>query len=233
MFSDDTALVAAHCKHVLPLHQAALGEEFGYPCIAHCVIDSVYSIGVRYEGVRNVIRRYDAFLAQQNIDVSQHTVQEMLHLLKPYSIEECANQVFMNRQRTSARNGILKAEAVLLFANVLHKHGIAHKGQTSNLLERPDFESDIRGIPGQGSGISLKYFFMLSGEMNYSPYAAYHLTDVILPVVGNHRLKSRWLSVLRTQRLSRPQDAWRNAHQTGVFNTRQSRLRKMSELHQA
>lgn len=56
--ADVPALVAA-CRVVLassaPIEVA---EEYGYASLPLCVIDSVFSIGVRYEGVRNVIKRY-------------------------------------------------------------------------------------------------------------------------------------------------------------------------------
>jgi hypothetical protein len=40
-------------------------------------------------------------------------------LLTQTSAEELANSVFKNKQRTSTKNGILKAEAISLFAKVL------------------------------------------------------------------------------------------------------------------
>lgn len=56
--ADLPALIAA-CRAVLtssgPIEVA---EEYGYASLPLCVIDSVFSIGVRYEGVRNVIERY-------------------------------------------------------------------------------------------------------------------------------------------------------------------------------
>ena len=167
MLSEDAARIATHCRQVLPLAEAKLSAEYGYVSLPHCVIDSVFSIGVRYEGVKNVIARYDAFLRQQRIAHASHTIEEMLGLLEPFGMEGCAEQIFVNRQRISTRNGILKAEAVLLFAQTLKKHDVQHRAHASKLLSKPEFEEDIRAIPGQSSGISLKYFFMLVGEMDY------------------------------------------------------------------
>ncbi len=167
MLSEDAELVAAYCRQELPLAQAKLSNGYGYVSMPHCVINSVFSIGVRYEGVLNVIRNYDVFLTAQGIDPAQHHIGEMLRLLSPHSAEECADQVFLNRQRTSTKNGILKAEAVLHFARTLEKHGASHREHSANLLAIPEFEENIRLIPGQTSGVSLKYFFMLCGEMDY------------------------------------------------------------------
>ncbi|MEJ1959689.1 MAG: hypothetical protein WDM70_09960 [Nitrosomonadales bacterium] len=75
-----------------------------------------------------------------------------------------AVDVYRNRQRTSARNGILKADAVNRFAAVLRKYNIEYLQDISEALGNTALERDIRSIPGQTSGISLKYFFMLAGS---------------------------------------------------------------------
>ena len=62
MPAEDAERLAEYCLRVLPLTTARLGEEFGYQSLALCVIDAVWSVGVRYEGVTNVIRRYCDYL---------------------------------------------------------------------------------------------------------------------------------------------------------------------------
>ena len=59
---NDGQQLADYCRRVLPLAQAELGTEFGYPSVVLSVIDAVWSIGVRYEGVTNVVSRYCAYL---------------------------------------------------------------------------------------------------------------------------------------------------------------------------
>jgi hypothetical protein len=46
------------CTATLPLKSATLGKEFYYASLPLCVIDSVFSIGVRYEGVINTVTRF-------------------------------------------------------------------------------------------------------------------------------------------------------------------------------
>jgi hypothetical protein len=53
-----TAAVVDHCRTVLDLPNAQLNREYGYRCLPLCVIDAVWSFGVRYEGVKNVVQRY-------------------------------------------------------------------------------------------------------------------------------------------------------------------------------
>ncbi len=81
--------------------------------------------------------------------------------------EDAADALFGNRQRTSTRSGILKAEAVRRFALALRDAGID---------EFPDLDDDrlakaeaiARTIPGQRSGISFDYFRMLAGDDSLS-----------------------------------------------------------------
>jgi hypothetical protein len=79
-----------------------LPEEYDYKNLALCVIDSVFSISVRYEGVKNTINNFCLFL---NVDrysnENQPTVSEILSKLSNYSLEEVTTKNFKNRQRTS------------------------------------------------------------------------------------------------------------------------------------
>jgi hypothetical protein len=78
-----------------------------------------------------------------------------------------ARCVYQNRQRTSTRNGILKAEAVLKFARVLQTFGVEYFQDLSKVINDRAFDSTLRTIPGQRSGISIQYFWMLAGSENF------------------------------------------------------------------
>ena len=52
------ALVAARRAVLASSGPIEVAEKYSYASLPLCVIDSVFSIGVRYEGVRNVIERY-------------------------------------------------------------------------------------------------------------------------------------------------------------------------------
>lgn len=79
---------------------------------------------------------------------------------------EAFAEIVANRQRTSSRGGILKAEAVRLAADVLIDAGISVPTDIASAT--PEQLMDVRrrwtGIRGQGSGLSWQYFLMLSGE---------------------------------------------------------------------
>lgn len=171
--STDVSIIATHAKKVLPLASAQLGDEYFYQSLPLCVIDAVYSIGVRYEGVRNTINRYCAHFKVKRIRTpknvlphkhEQESVSNFCERTEKYGPDVMAIDVFRNRQRTSPRNGILKAEGAYRFAMVLRKYGIEHLQDIGAAVRNHKFEKDIFAIPGQTSGISLQYFFMLSGS---------------------------------------------------------------------
>jgi hypothetical protein len=78
-----------------------------------------------------------------------------------------AERVYGNRQRTSTKSGILKADAAWRFARTLRSYGIEYFQDVPRVADSAKFEADIRSIPGQGSGISLQYFWMLAGSEHF------------------------------------------------------------------
>lgn len=167
--------VSEHCSQVLDLNNAILHDEYFYQSLSFCIIDSVYSIRARYETVRQVVIRYCNHFNLRRIREnrthipsieSQESIVSFLQNIQEYGIETFTRDIFRNRQRTSTRNGILKSEAVLRFARVLEKYHVNYFQNVPDVIEMIDFENEIRQIPGQRSGITLKYFFMLSGSDN-------------------------------------------------------------------
>lgn len=170
---DEVALVARYADAELPLGAARLPDEYYYQSLPLCVIDAVYSIGVRYEGVRRVVARYCDHVGQTRVrdsrqDLPAPAEQESLSTfctrIERTGIEHMAATVFKNRQRTSTRSGILKAEAVYQFASVLRAHGAEYFQDVPSVADDRQFASEILSIRGQGSGISLQYFWMLAGS---------------------------------------------------------------------
>lgn len=166
-------LIAAHADRVLPLDSACLGGEYYYQSLPLCIVDAVYSIGVRYEGVKNVVARYCARFDLQRTRTTkgsfspvheQESITAFCEKAERIGPANMAIEVYRNRQRTSARNGILKADAVYLFAAALRKYDIDYLQDIFGAVGNTALERDIRSIPGQTSGISLKYFFMLAGS---------------------------------------------------------------------
>jgi hypothetical protein len=59
-----------------------------------------------------------------------------------------AAEIYRNRQRTSARSGILKADAAARFARVLADFNVDHFQDVDKILGLPAFEAVIKEIPG-------------------------------------------------------------------------------------
>jgi hypothetical protein len=74
-----------------------------------------------------------------------------------------------NRQRTSPRGGVLKAQAAGEYARVLSAHGVEHLAHVASVLTEPDrlaaVEADLASVPGHGwYGIRVAYLWMLAGD---------------------------------------------------------------------
>lgn len=165
--------VADYADSVLDLASAEPYAGDHYQSITLCVIDAVYSIGVRFQSVERVINRYCQHFGLTRFRVdsanlpptnSQQSISELCRKMEEIGIETFANEIFSNKQRTSTKNGILKAEAVYRFATVLKRHNGEYLQDVPGLRADTSLECDIREIPGQRSGISLKAFFMLAGS---------------------------------------------------------------------
>ena len=141
----------------------ALERLGAYECLPVCVIDAVFSIGVRYESTERTVNNFREWADWRTS--GDHRITEFIDKLAGFcgDWERMALEAFQNRQRTSTRSGILKAEAVFRFATELQRARIevladAAKIDTERLSEA------IARIPGQSSLISFKYFLMLAGH---------------------------------------------------------------------
>ena len=163
-------ILAEACKQQLPLAHTTLSQSYYYDSLPLCVIDAVFSIGVRYTSVQNVVQHYcDRYgLRQYNLQRDAlgdtHTISELIAHITENGVEQSADMLFCNHQRTSSRNGILKAEAVLRFAEVLQKYQIERLSDYRANGLCSDAEKEILAIPGQKSSLALRYFHMLAGD---------------------------------------------------------------------
>lgn len=147
-----------------------LPDEYRYASLPLCIVDAVFSIGVTYASTRATVARFcqrhhwpKIAATREDRGASSHGLNHLLNLYGDLQPEAAADALFGNRQRTSTRSGILKAEAVRLFADALVRCGINHFDDITE--ERIEYaEATILGLPGQGSGIAFDYFRMLAGN---------------------------------------------------------------------
>ena len=163
-------ILAKACQNQLPLAQTTLSNSYYYDSLPYCIIDAVFSIGVKYTSTQNVVKSYCTYYGLREYNTEQdpcgdtHTVSQMIEHIESIGIEKSADIIFKNHQRTSSRSGILKADAVLRFARILQKYGIETLADITSKGIPIEAEQEILRIPGQQSGLSLRYFCMLSGD---------------------------------------------------------------------
>jgi len=158
-------IIATHVK----IDDIHLPQEYFYKSLPLAVIDAVFSIGVTYTSTANTVRRFcenqtPSWARYRTDPGPEYTIKDFLNVTSGKPADELAAHVYGNRQRTSATNGILKAEAVTRWAEILLAHGVSRFADVPIFSGNPAFEKQVRALPGQGSGISLDYFKMLTGD---------------------------------------------------------------------
>jgi hypothetical protein len=135
------------------------------------VLESVWSIGVRAEGVSNVIARYSAARAAEGGDAAGDTPADLADLIERLGGPEAFAEHVRNRQRTSTRGGILKAEAVLLEARMLRDEGVRQPAdlQTAEAARLGELSARWAAVPGQASLVSWRAFLMAIGRSEVKP----------------------------------------------------------------
>lgn len=180
-----------HIATTIDLAKAANGVPTYWSSLPLCIIDSVFSIRAKYSGVIRVVNRWcesqephwQGEVPSKPIGDRGPTLREFVEAIDGH-LKKCAyDELFGNRQRTSAKNGILKAEAVHLFAKALLDSGI---NSFSDLRDRSKLgmaEKRVLEIRGQGSGITFRYLLMLAGEDGYVK-ADTHLRRFVSDAIG-------------------------------------------------
>ena len=146
-----------------------LPGEFHYPSLPLCVIDAVFSIGVRYISTWNTVNRFCDrqgwnIGSAKNRTTGERSVSDLLKCFSGLSPDVAAKTLFGNRQRAyPSKSAPCKAEAVRRFAKALREATI-HDFPDLTAERLAKAEGTIRTIPGQRSGISFDYFLMLAGN---------------------------------------------------------------------
>ena len=155
------------------LDEIELPDEYRYSSLPLCLIDAIFSIGVKYSSTKNTVMRYcDYYHIQKYRDSEdylpveqQHILSELIKNIKEAGTEYFAEKIVKNRQRTSSRNGILKSKAVLECAELLSSYGIETLNDFRDKMNI-EIEKEFCKVKGQTSGISLAYLKMLCGDPN-------------------------------------------------------------------
>jgi len=163
MNASDVSALVERCRAIAPAERWDWSNPAGYESVPLCVIDAIFSIGVKYEGVERVVARYIAYWSQKHVDANSdaHTTSDFLAEFSGRG--DLADSLFGNRQRTSTRSGILKADAVVQLLETLNRLGVQTTAELRSRFADEGLDKAIRLVHGQGSGVSAKYLFLLAG----------------------------------------------------------------------
>lgn len=150
----------------------------GYPSsLVLCAMDSLWSIGIRYEVVTSVIDRYlraRGFDGFSDCDSCSDSPRDFLNWVDSLGGDrvEALTTALGNRNRTSSRNGIPKAEVMIAACELFRAQDVR---TTSDLLVREvELEPLWLQLHGQRSGISWRYLLMLAGSDGIKPDRMVH-----------------------------------------------------------
>lgn len=169
--STDHSLLLAHITQTLR-PPAEWVEPVGYPdSLALCIVDSIWSIGVRYGGVVNVIAAYGALRGDAGADPDRDSAQDLRDTIATAGGPEGFANAVNNRQLTSSRNGVLKTVAVDQAAAALIATGVCTTDdlRAADPAVRDAAKKAWLTVRGQRSGISWRYLLLLTGDQQVKP----------------------------------------------------------------
>ena len=144
---------------------AAFTVPAGYPdSLAKCILDAIWSMGVRYGAVVGVVDRYADWLAVEARGTTRNRTAGQLadDIESVGGPQQFAEHVVKNSMRTSSRNGVLKAEAVARASEVLSQMGVESAADLRKRFNESAVEGGWRAVRGQRSGISWHYLLILA-----------------------------------------------------------------------
>lgn len=147
-------------------------RERRWVSLSLCIADAVWSIGAHYDNVVvPLVRRFATKFGveQPTIPMSEPLGADPLPLaeLADVSVEDLIS--LTNRQNTSTRGGIRKADAVLRHIRAFRSHGVEDLGDAIALFGNDErlaaVNADLRKIPGEGAhAVRRDYLWMLIGQ---------------------------------------------------------------------
>lgn len=147
-------------------------RERRWVSVSLCIADAVWSIGAHYDNVVvPLVRTLAATLGvdQPTVPVGEPLDADPLPLaeLADLSVEELIP--LTNRQNTSTRGGIRKADALLRHVHEFRSHGVRDLGDAIALFGNEErfaaVNADLRTIPGEGAhAVRRDYLWMLIGQ---------------------------------------------------------------------
>lgn len=203
-------------------------RERRWVSLSLCIADAVWSIGAHYDHVvvplvRRIATKFG--VEQPVIPMSEPLGADPLPLaaLADLNVEELIS--LTNRQKTSTRGGIRKADAALRHIHAFRSHGVGDLGDAIALFGDDErfaaVNADLQKIPGEGAhAVRRDYLWMLIGQDDLIKpdrmvlrWFRHH--GVTVDPVSARDLIAEFVPAVST-RLKRPVTAWEIDH--GLWN---------------
>ena len=183
-----------HCEKSLDFSQPA---PPGYKSAPLCALDSVFSIGVKYGSVKNVVNNFLHWLGDLSME-TEITTSEVLDRIG-YLTDAELSGLLNNFQRTDTHeNSILKSKAYILFLEVMQRFYVETCEDIAMMVDDQAFQSTIKSIRGQSSGLTLEYLFILARIESYVKVDR-HITRFAKTATGESDLsKEQIINLVRT-----------------------------------
>ncbi len=172
--SNDAKSITIHARTKLSLASAKLSQAYYYQSLPFCIIDSIFSLGVKYGQVEKAVnhfstrsqwptfREFESDFPKQD---NQKKVSEFLDLFsktKSPEIDLFCNRCYANPRARSGR--ILKAVLVGQFAEVLKSEKIETFQDLTAYDNYEALDNMISCLPALKSKVAIRYFRMLAGD---------------------------------------------------------------------
>ena len=173
LFDDEVEAEPDHVRRIPDAERAPVpARAERWTSLSACVLDAVWSVGVDHDRVvvplvRRVleIEATGPLLAETPVDADSHPLPR---LLTRFPDEQALEAAAQNRQRTSTRGGVTKAEAALRYARTLVAHGVLGIEDLPRLTVDPALwarlDRALSRVPGEGQhGARRSHFWALCG----------------------------------------------------------------------
>ena len=136
------------------------------------MIDSIWSMGVRYGNVIAILNRYRAYRMQQGQDASLDNLSDLLAVFEELGVDGFIEQIGNRQKVSTAKGAATKGSVVQSAAAALLDLGIDSIADFE-LSDGQDFGEQVKAVwlgqPGQRSGTSWRYLRMLTGQDDVKP----------------------------------------------------------------
>lgn len=165
-----SSLIDRIADRVAAIGPRAQGQRWS--SLSACVLDAVWSIGARYDAVvvPFVHRVLEPGALGPLLSTDPETdVYPLPRFVTSFPDEKALIAASRNRQRTSTRNGVTKAQAALSCAHILVTNGVHELRDVRRMAADPAIHARVdralSRVPGEGlHGIRRGYFWLLCGD---------------------------------------------------------------------